>query len=430
MQIRRQSFLALSGIAAGTTLLAACGGGDETAGGGANDAGGASDAGGAEEGAAPARADADLVIWTDEEKAVSLEEPAAAWGKANDLTVAVQIVADDLQGNFVTADQAGNGPDMIVAAHDWIGNLVQNGSISPVQLPGSAAEDIAPIGIEAVTYDGQTYGVPYAVETLVLFANKALTDVPEPKTVEEMVEAATAGGADNVLALPVGEQGDAYHMEAFYTSAGGYLFGKDSEGSLDPSDVGVGQEGSITAGEKLKELGESGVLSTSITGDNAISLFTDGKAAYLVSGPWALEDIRTAEIDYAMSAVPGFEGLDPAVPFAGVNAFYVAAGGKNPAFAQQFATAVASSPDIVEQMFPKNELPPVNLELQKKLAEDFPEIVKIAELAADGDPMPAIPEMAAIWQPLGQAQANIVGGADPESTMVSAGEEITSQISG
>ena len=430
MQIRRKNFLALSGAATATALLAACGGGssdDTGATGAASDGGGAaaSDGGGD---AAVTRADADLVIWTDEEKAVSLEEPAKAWGEANGLTVAVQTVAEDLQPNFITANQAGNGPDMIVAAHDWIGNLVQNGSIQPVQLPAAAKDAIAPIGIEAVTYDGQTYGAPYAVETLVLFANNDLTDVPEPKSVEELVEAAKAGGAENVLSLPVGEQGDAYHMQPFYTSAGGYLFGKDGDGNLNPQDVGVGKEGSIAAAEKIGELGKDGVLKTSISGDNAISLFTDGKAAYLVSGPWALEDIRTAKIDFTMSAVPGFDGMDPAVPFAGVNAFYVATNGKNPAFAQQFASAIATSADIPEQMFPKNELPPVNVELQKKLSGDYPEIVKIAELAGNADPMPAIPEMAAIWGPLGQADANIVGGADPEKTMTSAGDEITKQI--
>lgn len=430
MQIRRKSFLALGGVAAGTAMLAACGDdADTTTTTDASDNGGASDDGGSDDASgAPTRADADLVIWTDEEKAAALEEPAAAWGEANGYTVAVQIVAEDLQPNFITANQAGNGPDMIVAAHDWIGNLVQNASISPIQLPSEAASQIAEIGITAVTYEGQTYGVPYAVETLVLFANNDLTDAPEPKTVEELVEAATAGGADNVLALPVGEQGDAYHMQPFYTSGGGYLFGTDSEGNLDPTDVGVGQEGSITAGEKIGELGEQGVLKTSISGDNAISLFTDGKAAYLVSGPWALEDVRTAGIDFTLSAVPGFDGLDPAVPFAGVNAFYVATNGQNPAIAQQFATDVASSPDIAEQMFPKNELPPVHTELQDSLAGDYPEIIQIAEYAANATPMPAIPEMAAIWSPLGQAQANIVGGSDPESTMVSAGEEIVSQI--
>ena len=174
MQIRRKSFLALGGLAASATMLAACSGDSDTtsgSGGGGSDAGGASDAGG--EGGVPAApAGAQLVIWADEEKAPALEPSAKAWGEQNGITVAVQVVpGDELQANFITANQAGNGPDITMGAHDWIGNLVQNSAISPVQLPSDVADTIAPIGIEAVTYDGQTYGVPYAVETLALFAN-------------------------------------------------------------------------------------------------------------------------------------------------------------------------------------------------------------------------------------------------------------------
>ncbi|MCT1655533.1 extracellular solute-binding protein [Brachybacterium muris] len=431
MQIRRKNFLALSGVAASVTLLAACGGDSDTdggTGGGASDAGGASDGGGETAEGVPARGNADLVIWADELKAKSLQEPAKTWADAQGITVEVQTVANDLQTNYVTANQAGNGPDIVLGAHDWIGNLVQNGAISPVQLPGDAADKLAPIGLQAVTYDGQTYGVPYAVETLVLYANNALTDVPEPGSIEELVEAAKAGGAEVVLSLPVGEQGDAYHMQPLYTSGGGYLFGTDAEGNQDPTDLGVGKEGSIAAGEKIGALGADGVLRTSITGDNAISLFTDGKAAYLISGPWALGDINTAGIDFTMSAVPGFEGMEPAKPFAGVNAFYVASNGQNAGFAQTFVGEVASNAEIAEQMFQSNNLPPVNLELQEKLSGEFPDMVKIAEFAELAEPMPSIPQMAAIWGPLGQAQANIVGGADPASTMQAAGEEIARQI--
>ena len=50
------------------------------------------------------------------------------------MTVEVQAVSKDLQTNFVTASQQGSGPDVVVGAHDWIGNLVQNGAIDPVQL--------------------------------------------------------------------------------------------------------------------------------------------------------------------------------------------------------------------------------------------------------------------------------------------------------
>lgn len=425
MQIRRKSFLTLGGIAASMTMLAACG--DDSgsgSGSGASDAGGASDSGGA-----PAPADAQLVIWADEEKAPALEPTALAWGEENGITVAVQVVpGDELQANFITANQAGNGPDITMGAHDWIGNLVQNSAISPVQLPADAGETLAPVGIEAITYDGQTYGVPYAVETLALYANTALTDAPEPASLEEMISAAEAGGAENILSLPIGESGDPYHMQPIYTSAGGYLFGKDAEGNLDPSDLGVGQEGSLAAADKIAELGEQGVLKTSITGDNSISLFAEGKSAYLISGPWALAEVRDSGIDFTVTTIPGFEGMEPAAPFAGVNSFYVASNAKNAGFAQQFMTDVASDPEVARAMYEANPLPPVNLALREELAASDEHLTTFAEAAEAADPMPAIPAMAAIWGPLGIAQANIVGGADPHPTMEAAGEEISTAI--
>ncbi|MGO1225304.1 MAG: sugar ABC transporter substrate-binding protein, partial [Brachybacterium sp.] len=330
MQIRRKSFLALGGLAASMTVLAACG--DDSSSGGTT-GGGASDGGSVEAGG---DSSGRLVIWADEEKAPALEPSATAWGEENGIEVVVEVVpGDELQNNFITANQAGNGPDVTMGAHDWIGNLVQNGSIAPVQLPSDVGDTIAPIGIEAVTYDGQTYGVPYAVETLALYANHDLTDTPAPSTFEELISAAEAGGAENILSLPIGEEGDPYHMQPIYTSAGGYLFGKDSEGSLDPSDLGVGEEGSLAAADKIAELGEQGVLKNSINGDNSISLFTEGKSAYLISGPWALADVRDAGFEFTISPIPGFEGMEDAAPFAGVNSFYVASNAANAGFAQQ-----------------------------------------------------------------------------------------------
>lgn len=427
MEIRRKSFLALGAGTLGATVLAACGSNSaapstDTA---ASDNGGETTT---EEGAAPVRADADLVIWTDEVKATALEEAATKWGEENGLSVAVQAVASDLQPSFVTANQAGNGPDMILAAHDWIGNLVQNGAISPVQLSAAATAPIAEIGLKAAQYEGQTYGLPYAVETLVLYSNNALTSVPSPVTIEELIAAANEGGAENVLSLPVGEEGDAYHMQPLYTSAGGYLFGKTAEGDPDPSDVGVGKEGSVAAAEKISELGQQGVLKKSISGDNSIALFTEGKAAYLISGPWALNQIKEAGMDYTVSAIPGFEGMNPAQPFAGVNLFYVASQGANVLNAQNFIQSISEDPTVISEMFKKNQLPPINTELQTELSGEYPEIIQIAEFANGADPMPAIPAMSAVWQPLGLAYANIVGGADPASTIQSAGEEIVNAI--
>lgn len=172
------------------------------------------------------------------------------------------------------------------------------------------------------------------------------------------------------------------------------------------------------------------MLRNSVTIDNAISLFTEGKAPYLVSGPWALGDIKKAGINYTIAKIPGFGDIEgsTATPFAGVNCFYVASKGKNRAFAETLVADVAKDSSFAEAMFPLNELPPAQKDLADKLKSSNPDMVTISEFAAAADPMPAIPAMSAVWQPLGLAQANIVKGADPEQTMRSAGEEIKRNI--
>lgn len=421
MSLNRRSFLSMTAIAATLAAASACGSDNSSGTDGASAA--------ASDGEVVRDANADLVIWTDEVKAGALKDAAQKWGDEQGFTVAVQAVSNELQANFISANQVGNGPDILIAAHDWIGNLVQNGSISPVTIDATAESNFSPVGLNAVTYDGQRYGVPYCVETLALYVNLDLTDVSAPATIEELVTAGQAAGTEAVLSLPVGEDGDAYHMQPLYTSGGGYLFGTNDDGSLNPKDVGVGGEGSVAAAAKIGELGTSNVLRTSITGDNYISLFTEGKAPYLISGPWAMADIKTAGLNYSVGTIPGFEGMSAARAFAGVNAFFVAAGGKNKAIAETFLADVAKDSTITEAMYAINPLPPVQVDLATTLEASDPNMVTFMNLAADNaDPMPAIPEMAAVWGPLGKAYANIVGGADPTTTIQSAGDEIKSTL--
>ena len=423
----RRSFLTMATVAATVSTVAACSSSQKAA--------GAAAAGGADQqasGSSGGDANADLVIWADQKKADSLKEIAKSWGQEQGITVAVQIVANDLQPAFITANQAGNGPDIVMGAHDWIGNLVQNSAIRPVVLSPEAEANYSDIALKAVTYDGQIYGTPYAVECLGLFVNKALTQVTEPATIEEMVEAGTAAGTELILSQAVDEKGDAYNMEPIYTAAGGYLFGKNPDGSYNSKDLGIGKEGSIRAAEKIGQLGKQGVLRKSVTAANHISLFTNAKAPYLISGPWALADIKKAGIDYQLTRIPGFGDIEgsQARPFAGVNCFYVASNGKNKAFAETFVADAAKDMTFAASMFPSNELPPAQKDLAEKLRTEQPDMVTFADMSAQADPMPAIPAMSSVWEPFGRAQANIVAGADPASTMAGVGETIRASIDG
>src|SRR5690625_7273067 len=97
-------------------MLAACGGSDSASEGGSAD--GASDRGGTGGGSSAGQ----MVIWADEEKAPALEPSAKAWGEENGLEVVVEVVRDDeQQGNFITANRAGNGPGGSMGAHDRLG---------------------------------------------------------------------------------------------------------------------------------------------------------------------------------------------------------------------------------------------------------------------------------------------------------------------
>ncbi|SCF37366.1 carbohydrate ABC transporter substrate-binding protein, CUT1 family [Micromonospora viridifaciens] len=374
-----------------------------------------------------------LVIWADDKRTEALKPFADAFGKENGVTVEVNAVSKDLQTNFVTASQQGSGPDVVVGAHDWIGNMVQNGAIDPVQLPAEQKSAFSEVAVKAVTFNGQLYGVPYAQENLALIRNTELA--PEaPKTIEDLVTTGKKLKAEKkvseVLCLQVGQNGDAYHIYPLYTSAGGYLFGTASNGDYDPKDLGVGKPESIAAFQKIGKLGEKGegVLKRSIQDTNSIATFTGKKCAYLVSGPWATADVKKAGVKYDISPIPGFAGAKEAQPFVGVQAFYVAAKGKNKALAQEFVANYVTKPELAVALYKAEPRPPALTAALDQVKGEDPDLAKFQEAGKNGQVLPAIPAMAAIWDPFGKAEAAVIGGADPAQTITAAGKTIAGQI--
>ena len=158
--------------------------------------------------------------------------------------------------------------------------------------------------------------MPYGIEALALYRNAEIAD-KEATTFDDAVAvgqaAVDAGKVESALNLPVGELGDAYHMEPILTSFGGYIFAYDDADRVRPRGRRH-RQGGLARGRPTRspQLAKQNVLRTSISGDNSIALFTAGKAAFLVSGPWALADVQKAGFNYGIQPVPGFEGEEPA----------------------------------------------------------------------------------------------------------------------
>lgn len=413
--IKRSTAAALAGVVAFS--LSACGGSSSS---GASSASSSktSDASGATGAAVNAKdpkrdASADLVIWTDGTAAPTVSKLAAEFAKQNGVKVSVQT-ATDVRGNYSTAFKAGQAPDVIVGAHDWMGELVTNGSVAPVQLSAQTAAGFNPVAITASKYNGQTYGVPYAVENMALVRNTAYAP-QAPKTLDELIatgqKAVDSKKATNVLALEMGKVGDAYHAFPFLSGFGGAIFGTKANGDYDPNKLMIDSPATLKGGDLLADLGKKKVLSTNVDKTNADNLFATGKAAYIITGPWSLPTYDKAGVKYAVSPMPTVTGGGKMTPFLGVQMFYVSSKAKNATVAQTFVTSFLTTEAAQKQLFEVGKRPPALKSAYDAVAKTDPQVAQWAAAGEGAKPMPNIPAMNAVWQPLGQAVADVISGS-------------------
>ncbi len=388
---------------------------------------------GAEEEPPPVvRADADLVIWADDTRTPVILPLAEAFGEENGVSVAVQEVNfGDIRDRLQTAGPAGEGPDIVIGAHDWLGQLVTSGLLAPVDLPTSG--EFSEVAIEAMTYEGQLYGVPYAIENIALIRNVDLVPEP-PATMEELEAVALAlvesGEADIPLAVQ-NDPGDPFHNFPLYTAAGGYLFGQNADGSLNPDDLGLDSDGGLAAGLQFSAWAESGLMQPSLSYDVMIESFGQGTAPFAITGPWAVSDadrgFKATGVNYVVEPIPTLAGTT-ASPFVGVQGFMVSANAENPLFAQTFITEVMSTEEVQTSLFEAGGRPPAHTAAFTAASSD-PDIQGFGEAGLNGQPLPAIPEMGSVWSAWTDAYALILSGESAgDAAFTDAAEQIRTLI--
>ena len=349
-----------------------------------------------------------LTIWVDETRIDDFkalgEDFVTASGVALDV---VQKPTGDIKTDFVAQAPTGEGPDLIVGAHDWTGELVSNGLISPIELgdKGKLADNT----IAAFQYDGALYGVPYAVENIALVRNnKILQDTPD--TFDALIEQAKGAGAEFPAIIQVGDQGDAYHMYPIQTSFGAPVFKSNADGSY-TNELGMeGAEGEAFA-TYLKKLADEKVASASMGGDQAKQAFLDGKSPYMITGPWNTTAFTEAGMDISVLAVPSAGG-QPSAPFLGVQGVYLSSKSENGILANQFLDYMATT-EAQQKLFDLGGRVPADTSVAEGITDEL--LAGFAEAGKNGQPMPSIPEMGAVWSHWGNAQVSIINGqaADP-----------------
>ena len=401
----RKMGIGIAALAAGSLLLAGCAGGSGTT------------------TPAPAESQAPidasgvtLTVWTDENRKPAIEAAAKTFEDETGAKIElVQKNFEDIRNDFTNQVPTGEGPDITIGAHDWLGSLVQAGVVATVDL-GESAANFEKVATDAFTYDGQTYALPYSLETIALVQNTDLVGEDAPATWDDMIAAAKKAGAERPVVInTAGQTGDAYTMYGFQTSFGAPVFVQDDSGSY-TAEVGMGGGAGDAFAEWLSANGEkgSGDISTTIDYDTNNELFASGKAAYTIQGPWAVEALTAQGAKIKVSPIPS-AGDETASPFVGVQGFYISAESKNALVAQEFLTKYLATYDAQKALYEADPRIPAWSDLAEEVSSD-PVIAGFVASSQNGVPMPNIPQMGSVWDLWNAAQVQIIKGADPKAT--------------
>ena len=341
---------------------------------------------------------ANLVIWADDTRAPILEALSADFEATYGVGIEVVLVGfGDIRANLAVQAPAGEGPDILIGAHDWLGELVTSGLLAPIDLAGLESQ-FTDASLAAFTYEGELYGMPYAVENVAFVRNTDL--VPEAPATWEEVRAITEELAANGQGGFVMQRGDAYHYFPVMTAFGGFVFEQNADGTYNPDVVGIDSEGSLAAAAFMEGMIADGLMPGDLDWDTMHAQFEQGAAAMFITGPWALDRLRASGVPYAISAIPAGDAGE-GQPFLGVQGFMISAFSENQALAQAFLTEFIATQEVMEELQTAGGRPSAFIAAAATIKD--PDQLAFSEIGANGLPMPAIPQMSAVWGSWGDA---------------------------
>jgi len=365
-----------------------------------------------------------LLIWADDTRTPIMLKVAEDFTATYGVEVIVQeLDFGEMRGQLATTGPAGEGPDILIGAHDWLGELILNGLIEPVVLAPATVAEFNPVAIDAFSWGGLLYGVPYATENVALIRNVDL--VPEvPATFEDLL--VVAKGLTDLEAGKYGfliQEPDPFHTFALHTAGGGYIFGKDADGVLNPCDLGLDNAGSIAGAVLLDQMVKDGIEIAGAGYNEVTGAFNSGDLGMMIGGPWTLPGATAGGINYAVSAIPTIDGNAPGV-FVGVQGFMISSFSENKVLANLFIKDFLISSDVMLGLYIEGDRPPAYLPALAFLAGNE-DIQGFAAAAATAVPMPKIAEMGSVWSAWSNALELIVNQTqDPTTAMQDAANEI------
>jgi arabinogalactan oligomer/maltooligosaccharide transport system substrate-binding protein len=376
--------------------------------------------------------DTSLVLWHAKQDAEGDALLALIDYCAENYGVSVEQVfnpSNTYQDSVRNAITTGEGPDMIIWANDWAGELANNGQIAPVtdlvtdELRANASDTAWGL----FSYNDDVYGIPYSAKTLAFFYNRAL--VPDaPATWADVLSISEELAADGVTGLAF--QNGFFHSAGFLYSLGGSLMDADGNANFAAdTDGAAAMDAYLQLHQDMYNLAQNPDSGVVIDGASPNPGFQQGTVAMVYDGIWNLAQFeQDLGDDLGVALMPALDNGSVPALFAQGEGFMMSAGAaedqaKVDAFGQWAAcvTSVEGQTIAAEQ----GGLLPVNPAVEV----DSENLAVFAEQFALGTPFPNRPELSQFWGPMGTAIEDVsAGGMAPADARVKAYDAIQTGI--
>jgi len=372
---------------------------------------------------------AELGIWADDnaDSIAVLESITKKYTEKTGIPVKITPIAMNDQIQAISLDgPAGKGPDLFY--QPGIGSLSVQGLVQPMTVSDEVKAEYTAESLEALSYDGNLYGLPFVVETYAMLYNKDLV-AEAPKTIvelEKLAEESTDKGKDQYGFLY--DATNFYFSWAFMGGSGGYIF-KESGNGFDINDIGFNQEGTVKGVKLIQSWFQKGYMPKGVNGDVVGGLFNEGKVAAVINGPWAVADHKKQLGDkLAVAPLPQMEDGSYPQSFIGVKGWMLSAFSKNAEWATDLAAFITNADSTMEWFQATGETPPNVKVLNDPAITGDPLVAGFSQQIQYGKPFPNVPELSHVWDPMANALKFASEGQDVQEVLDEAVAQIQDKI--
>lgn len=374
--------------------------------------------------------DITLLFWGDEP-----EETFQAFEEEHGVTIEVveDVYAESLPDLRIDGP-GGTGPDVFAMPHADVGTAVTEGLLYQLDVPEDVLNTYNEIALQSQTVEGDVYGIPYAVETTLLFYNRDLVSDDElPETLDEWYDFSVdmVNNTDDYGFLALWDQ--IYYAQSIMSGYGGYVFGQDEEGNYDVMDVGLNNSAAIEAAEYIQQFYAEEVFPSGIIGEQGIDtldgLFSEGRVAAVISGPWNVGPYADAGINYGVAPLPFVSEGERMSSFLGAKGYHVSTYSQHPELAQELILFLTNEENALARYEEYGEIPAVESLVENPVIADNEASQAMAEQSLYSELLPGIPAMNEVWGPIDSALQTIaIGSAEPENALNEAVDTILQNI--